>query len=210
MWGYSGVVMGGTITPDYKHFTRRTELRDRQCYVPEVVVGASAVGFGKGFRGTTDLELAVHCDYFKRSTKRSEPTIQAGQGFSNAVIVLFPITVHHSIFHLHSSCNTKLSLSLTGPPSVDYPPSQHYPRTRTLHSSARKMSLEARIGYSVTTRLPALPESRSFIPSLRHSSLDGRTFTHSSSACKNSQSVGQCLGAFGARAYSVKTVFLCS
>lgn len=44
----------GAITPDYKYFTRRTELRDRQCCVPEVVVGAGAVGFGRGFRGATD------------------------------------------------------------------------------------------------------------------------------------------------------------
>ena len=118
--------------------------------------------------------------------------------------------MHHSICHLNSS---RPNHPYLWPALLRLitPPSQHYPRTQTLHSSARKISLETRIGYSVTTvspRSPAfwsLPGSRSFIPSLRHSSLDGRTFTNSSSVCKNSQSMGQCLGAFGARAYSVKS-----
>jgi len=139
-----GVVMGGAITPDYKQFTRRTELRGRQCCAPEVVVGASAVGFGKGFRGMTDLELArLACIAITSSAQSNGPNlvlIQAGEGFSNAVIILSPITVHHSIFHLN-------------PPAPNHPylwpaflrlitlPSQHHPRTWTLHSSARKIYL---------------------------------------------------------------------
>jgi len=83
----------------------------------------------------------MHCDHPKRPIKRSEPsTIQAGEGFSNAVIILSPITVHHSIFHLN-------------PPAPNHPylwpaflrlitpPSQHHPRTWTPHSSARKIYL---------------------------------------------------------------------
>ena len=150
-------------------------------------MGAGVVGFGREFRGTTDLELVVTfkfvqgfraglaCTAITSSAQRKQSVIQVGEGFSNPTTTLFPITA--------SAISTKLSLSLVGPPSVDYWPllrntNRHFIPRREKHLQGRG-SVVLSLTYSISpvTGLLGIAGIPVLIPSL--SSLVARSQIHS-------------------------------